>query len=75
MHFHLVNVQVINRQPFDHETFDGEARFTGPAVAPDANELGWKDTVRMYPGTATRVIMKFDVPTRIPKAAPQEPTD
>ena len=66
MHFHLVNVQIINRQPFNSESFDGEAHFTGPVVPPLANEAGWKDTVQMYPGTATRVIMTFDVPTTIP---------
>ena len=75
MHFHLVNVQVINRQPFDPETFNGDADFTGPAVAPAASEVGWKDTVRMYPGTVTRVIMKFDVPTIIRQGDPPGPND
>jgi spore coat protein A, manganese oxidase len=59
MHFHLVNVQVINRQLFDvaNLAFD---TFTGPIIPPEPNELGWKETVPMYPGTVTRVIMKFD---------------
>jgi FtsP/CotA-like multicopper oxidase with cupredoxin domain len=38
MHFHLFDVQVINRVGWD-----GSIRF------PDANERGWKDTVRMNP--------------------------
>ena len=38
MHFHLFNVQVINRVGWD-----------GAIRPPDANELGWKDTVRMNP--------------------------
>jgi FtsP/CotA-like multicopper oxidase with cupredoxin domain len=38
IHFHLFNVQVINRIGWD-----------GAVKAPDANELGWKDTVRMNP--------------------------
>ncbi len=62
MHFHLVNVQLINRQLFDMTVFPGTINFTGPALAPDGNEVGWKETVRMYPGTVTRIIQKFDVP-------------
>jgi len=38
IHFHLFNVQVINRVGWD-----------GAKRPPDANELGWKDTVRMNP--------------------------
>jgi spore coat protein A len=61
-HFHLVNVQVVNRQLFDESTFPAFINFTGPVIPPDPNELGWKETVQMYPGTVTRVIMRFDVP-------------
>jgi FtsP/CotA-like multicopper oxidase with cupredoxin domain len=38
IHFHLFNVQVVNRVGWD-----------GAVKPPDANELGWKDTVRMNP--------------------------
>ena len=38
IHFHLFNVQVINRIGWD-----------GAVKPPDPNELGWKDTVRMNP--------------------------
>ncbi len=38
IHFHLFNVQLINRVGWD-----------GAIRAPDANELGWKETVRMNP--------------------------
>ena len=38
IHFHLFNVQVINRVGWD-----------GAVRVPDANELGWKETVRMNP--------------------------
>jgi FtsP/CotA-like multicopper oxidase with cupredoxin domain len=38
IHFHLFNVQVINRSAWD-----------GTKRPPDENELGWKDTVRMNP--------------------------
>ena len=57
IHFHLVNVQVVSRQAFDVRRL----RFLGPARPPDANERGWKETVRMHPGECTTVIMKFDL--------------
>jgi FtsP/CotA-like multicopper oxidase with cupredoxin domain len=38
IHFHLFNVQVVNRVGWD-----------GSLRPPDANEMGWKDTVRMNP--------------------------
>ena len=60
MHFHLVNVQVINRQLFDVGNLAFNS-FTGAVIPPFDNELGWKETVPMYPGTVTRVIMKFDL--------------
>ena len=62
IHFHLVNVQIVSRQPFDWETYSGTPSFNGLAVAPDPNERGWKETVRMNPGECTTVVMKFDIP-------------
>jgi FtsP/CotA-like multicopper oxidase with cupredoxin domain len=38
MHFHLFNVQILNRVGWD-----------GAIKPPDANEIGWKDTIRMNP--------------------------
>ena len=38
VHFHLFNVQLVNRVGWD-----------GAIRPPDANELGWKETVRMNP--------------------------
>jgi FtsP/CotA-like multicopper oxidase with cupredoxin domain len=38
IHFHLLNVQIVNRVGWD-----GQVRF------PDGNELGWKESVRMNP--------------------------
>jgi FtsP/CotA-like multicopper oxidase with cupredoxin domain len=38
VHFHLFNVQVVNRMGWD-----------GTIRPPDPNEVGWKDTVRMNP--------------------------
>jgi FtsP/CotA-like multicopper oxidase with cupredoxin domain len=63
IHFHLTNVQVLSRQPFDAEGYTGGApHYTGAPIAPDLNELGWKETVRMNPGEVTRVIQKFTLP-------------
>ena len=60
MHFHLVNVRVLSRAPFDAEGRNLQS--IGPARPPDANERGFKETVRMNPGEVTEVIMKFDLP-------------
>jgi spore coat protein A len=75
MHFHLVNVQVINRQPFQVNSLSntqGGVNFTGPAVPAEPNETGWKETVMMFPGTATRIIMRFDLPS-VPFVVPPSP--
>jgi spore coat protein A len=60
IHFHLVNVQIISRAPFDEETPDFNA--IGTERPPDPNERGWKETVRMNPAEVTKVIMRFDAP-------------
>ena len=31
-------------------------------MPPDPNEMGWKETVRMNPGEATTITMRFDLP-------------
>jgi spore coat protein A len=72
IHFHLVNVQVLSRQAFDSSNFNGTPRYEGPARGPDDTELGWRETVKMYPDEVTTVIMKFDIPSipgiRTPKS-------
>ncbi len=72
IHFHLVNVQVLGRQPFDVNTYNGTLSYTGPARGPDKTERGWKETVRMNPGEVTSVIMRFDLPT-VPFSVPSSP--
>ena len=57
IHFHLVNVQVINRVGWD-----------GQIRPPDDNELGWKETVRMNPLEDIVVAMKAVAPTNLPFA-------
>ena len=49
IHIHLVQFQVLNRQPFG-----------GPARGPEAWEHGWKDTVVALPGEITRLKARFD---------------
>jgi spore coat protein A, manganese oxidase len=64
IHFHLVNVQVLSRQPFVVKF----GRFTkmGQAAPPYPDERGWKETVRMNPGEVTRVAMTFTLPPNPP---------
>ena len=52
IHFHLFNVEVINRVAIDGQIFP-----------PDANELGWKETVRMNPGQDVILAVRPIVPT------------
>jgi len=52
IHFHLFDIQLINRVAIDGQIF-----------LPDANELGWKETVRMNPGQDVIVAVRAIVPT------------
>ncbi len=58
IHFHLFDVQVLNRVGWD-----------GFIRLPDDNELGWKDTVRMAPLEDTIVAFRPVAP-RVPFALP-----
>jgi len=51
IHIHLVQFQIVERQPFG-----------GDPYLPEAWESGRKDTVISYPGEITRVKAKFDIP-------------
>jgi len=51
IHFHLVNVQLINRVGWD-----------GMLAEPELNELGWKETIRMHPLQDTIVAMRAVAP-------------
>jgi spore coat protein A len=65
LHIHLVQFQVLNRQPFDVPTYQqtGKLIFTGKPMPPESNERpARKDTIKSYPGYVTRVIMRFDLP-------------
>jgi FtsP/CotA-like multicopper oxidase with cupredoxin domain len=52
IHFHLYDVQVLNRVTWDNII-----------IPPDPNELGWKDTVRVSPLEDTIVAVRPIVPT------------
>jgi spore coat protein A, manganese oxidase len=67
IHVHLVQFQVLDRQPFDVAQFPGRLVFTGPAVQPPPNERpAFKDTVQAFPGEVTRIIARFDLPSGTP---------
>jgi FtsP/CotA-like multicopper oxidase with cupredoxin domain len=51
VHFHMFNIELINRVGWD-----------GAIRPPDANEMGWKDTVRMSPLEDAIVAIKPIVP-------------
>ena len=51
IHFHLFNVQLLNRVTWD-----------GRILQPDPNELGWKDTVRVSPLEDTIVALRPILP-------------
>jgi spore coat protein A len=72
IHFHLVNVQVLGRRPFDANDYDGTPQFTGPMRGPDPNEIGYKETVRVNPNEMIMVIMKFKLPN-VPFSVPTSP--
>jgi hypothetical protein len=60
IHFHMFNVQIVNRVGWD-----------GAIKPPDANELGWKDTIRTPLEDiiiATRPIKLTNVPFKLPNS-------
>ena len=62
IHLHLVRFQVLDRRNFERFAYQskGQLRFTGPVTPPDANEMGWKDTVRADAEMVTRIIVRFE---------------
>ena len=60
-HIHLVQFQVLDRRLFDVQEFlaHGDIQYLDTAEAPDDNEMGWKDVVRVFPQMVNRIIMKF----------------
>ncbi len=58
MHMHLVNFQIVDKTPFNVDTFMLTHRvvFTGPAEMAEPQEIGRRDMVNCPPGYVTRVI-------------------
>ena len=72
IHFHLVNVQLISRQPFAVNSYTGTPSLKGAPVPPGPEDSGWKETIRMNPGEVTTVIMQFNLPA-VPFTVPNSP--
>jgi spore coat protein A len=68
IHVHLVHFRVVGHRPFEGESGQsgvlGKIRWVGQDRPPGADERGPKDTVRVPPGTRTRIIARFDLPGR-----------
>jgi spore coat protein A, manganese oxidase len=58
IHLHLVQFQILNRAPLTLDQ-NGNIIDVGDDIAPDPNEMGWKDTVRANPEEVTRIIARF----------------
>ncbi len=78
IHFHLFNVQILSRHhlPLDPSggvIYSGGApSYVGDTEAPEDNELGWKETVRVNPGESMRVLMSLDLAS-VPFVVPESP--
>ena len=62
IHLHQVRFRILDRRSFDADQYlaDATLRFTADAVAPGADERGWKDTVRCEPSAVTRILVPFE---------------
>jgi spore coat protein A len=62
IHLHLVRFRILDRRTFDEFEYQnrGVLRYTGPVQPPEPLESGWKDTVRVDPGTVTRILVPFE---------------
>jgi spore coat protein A, manganese oxidase len=58
IHLHLVNFQILDRQPFNVDTFlvDHTLIFTGPPEPPLPTEIGNHDMANSSPGYVTRIM-------------------
>ena len=79
MHVHLFTFQVVGRVPFDVDRYIAAAGqlqdgvpggtnpwpfATGPLTPAEPTERGFKDTVKVNPGTFTVIRGRFDLPNR-----------
>jgi spore coat protein A, manganese oxidase len=61
IHLHMVRFQILDRRRFDGFEYmtTGKLRYVAPAIPPEPNEMGWKDTARVNSKTVTRIIVPF----------------
>jgi len=65
-HVHLVQFQALSRDRYDTSSFDSASGGTAAPVTfqgrgtLDANETGWKDTIRVNPGDMVAIAATFD---------------
>jgi spore coat protein A len=74
MHIHLIQFRILGRQPFNPVALNlahpapalgtrwapsADPYTTGPMVAPDVWETGWKDTARCDANTVTRLLIRW----------------
>jgi spore coat protein A len=66
IHLHEVAFRLIDRQRYRADQAEDGAlsniRYLGKPKPPEQNEVGWKDTVQMFPGEVTRIVARFDLP-------------
>jgi len=62
IHLHQARMRILDRQGFDAAEYfrSQQIRYTGPRLLPEANEAGWKDTVRANGRSVTRIIARFE---------------
>jgi FtsP/CotA-like multicopper oxidase with cupredoxin domain len=89
MHLHLVQFQVLSRQKFDNRAFSAVAvspagvvtptdvtpYLRGNPRAPDAIEVGWKDTAKAFPGEVLTLVAKWDGAWKDTPTMMANPTD
>jgi len=61
-HLHAVRFQLLDRIAYDQLAFERSRtiRAAGPPPPLDPEEQGWKDTIRAYPASVTRIIVPFE---------------
>ncbi len=67
-------IKLNGEPPLDHPTQNLQVSnyLVGKARGPDPNEVGWKDTVKVYPGEVTILRIRF-APQNAPSTGPNAP--
>jgi spore coat protein A len=85
IHIHLIDFLVVSSQEFCDDCYeagncslsvqfpDPESCFTQPPQPPDVTQVGWKDTVIVYPAAVTRFWTRW-TPRRSDTPFPFDPT-